>query len=731
MPKKNPTIPWSIYQKRLPIIGEEITLSDGRTTTLTFNGAIALICGKISGGIEVIDFDVKHDATIVERFQEVCGDFWQEVGPLMTIQKTVSGGCHLFYKCDTIEGNQKLANKKKNDTDKTSESLIETRGEGGYVAIAPTPGYSLLQGDLRSINTITAAQREQLLEYARMLNEFFEPVAPPRTALATQADTGERPGDHYNRDKDAIPALLEKHGWTLKKTLPNQQLWKRPGTTDSKWSGSFSPEHNTFYVYTSSVAALQPLKAYSPFALLTSLEHNGSWSEAASALYHKGFGPRHERQLQVSPPPPEPPDTHEPDDDGRDDARPLSKLERLENWMRDAYEFRRNIISDTITCMDRTLGVWKPCKDADIWRDAHHNLHTMGLKNVAISDISNILDSDFVPDYNPFQEYFQSLPPWDGKDHIQRFADHIQTDDQVFWSAQLKKALVRSLACTLDNVVNRIVMVLVQEAQESGKSTAIRFLCPPELQAYYKEEPMTHDKDGEIALSENFMWNLEELDELNKKQISDMKAIISRQSIKQRRAYDRREKHMPRIVNFWGSTNKAEFLTDTQNTRWLCFNVISISHDYNNTQTGTKNVDIHQLWAQAYHLYRNNFNYNLSNEDRKLRDTRNQSFEAATPEKQIILRHFRQAHHSNPGAQFLPTVEIHAQILAKTHARIQISEHNIGRAMKQLGFTSTQRRVDGKPMRGYWVISLTNPRDFDADGQTTNPPLFNSDENPF
>jgi hypothetical protein len=721
MPEKAPTIPsWSQYQKEPAAPG-----------SLSFNGSLALICGAVSGNVECIDIDVKHDPTIYDRFIQECAEFWESIKPHLLIQRTVSGGYHLIYRCEVVGKSQKLANKPMPDG--KAESLIETKANGGYIVIAPTEGYTLIQGDFRSIPTITVEQRDLILEHARYLNEVFEPVLPEKQLSTTSQspDAGERPGDHYNRDKDAIPALLEKHGWTLKKTLPNQQLWKRPGTTDSKWSGSFSPEHNTFYVYTSSVAALQPLKAYSPFALLTTLEHNGSWSEAASALYHKGFGPRHERQLQVSPPPPEPPDTHEPDDDGRDDARPLSKLERLENWMRDAYEFRRNIISDTITCMDRTLGVWKPCKDADIWRDAHHNLHTMGLKNVAISDISNILDSDFVPDYNPFQEYFQSLPPWDGKDHIQRFADHIQTDDQVFWSAQLKKALVRSLACTLDNVVNRIVMVLVQEAQESGKSTAIRFLCPPELQAYYKEEPMTHDKDGEIALTENFMWNLEELDELNKKQISDMKAIISRQSIKQRRAYDRREKHMPRIVNFWGSTNKAEFLTDTQNTRWLCFNVISISHDYNNTQTGTKNVDIHQLWAQAYHLYRNNFNYNLSNEDRKLRDTRNQSFEAATPEKQIILRHFRQAHHSNPGAQFLPTVEIHAQILAKTHARIQISEHNIGRAMKQLGFTSTQRRVDGKPMRGYYVITLTNPRDFDPDGLNPAPQLFNPNETPF
>ena len=136
------------------------------------------------------------------------------------------------------------------------------------------------------------------------------------------------------------------------------------------------------------------------------------------------------------------------------------------------------------------------------------------------------------------------------------------------------------IACTYGGTENRIVMTLVQQRQETGKSNLIAFLCPPELREYYKEDPLNaNSKDAEIALIANFIWNLDELAQLNKKEISELKGILSRRVIKQRRAYARDEENSRRIVNFWGSTNKEEFLTDSENTRWLCFRVTNINHD--------------------------------------------------------------------------------------------------------------------------------------------------------
>jgi predicted P-loop ATPase len=233
---------------------------------------------------------------------------------------------------------------------------------------------------------------------------------------------------------------------------------------------------------------------------------------------------------------------------------------------------------------------------------------------------------------------------------------------------------------------------------------------------------MTHDKDTEIALTENFIWNLEELADLNRKQVADMKAVISRESIKQRRAYARNEKSMKRIVNFWGSTNKTEFLADTQNTRWLCFNVLAVNHDYNNTQSGVKNIDIDKVWAQAYHLYKSGFHFQLTKEERDSRDRINRSFESMPEEKQLIMRYFQPGVPNSPTSKFMLNYEIREFLNQNTSSKTRINENNIGRSMKQLNFVQETKRIKDKTARGYWVKVSTVPMEYDK--ETVEPELF-------
>lgn len=265
MPEKVPTVPWKEFQSRAPYIGE-----------LQYNSAIGLVCGR---GVEVVDIDAKNDTTLVERFQGAIDEHCPDILEHVTAQKTVSGGLHLIYRCNVIAGNQKLAMKSKEVT------LIETRGAGGYIVIAPTPGYQLTQGAFEDIPTITPEQREQLHEAARSLNEYFEPVRFPRKEPATDGIT---PWDDYNVRAD-VPALLESHGWKFVRKQGESELWRRPGKDhghSASWNGT------TFYNFSSSTA-LDPSKAYSPAALYTYLEHSGNFTEANSKLYSLGYGERH------------------------------------------------------------------------------------------------------------------------------------------------------------------------------------------------------------------------------------------------------------------------------------------------------------------------------------------------------------------------------------------------------------------------------------------------------
>ncbi len=322
-----------------------------------------------------------------------------------------------------------------------------------------------------------------------------------------------------------------------------------------------------------------------------------------------------------------------------------------------------------------------------------------------LDKLKSLFRSNYIENYNPFLKYFEGLTmPAEGEpDHIKALASHITVDNQEFWESQFKKSLVRSIACSLEGRENRIVMTLIGGQQETGKTNFIRFLCPDELKKYYTEASMDGGKDSDIQLSENFLWNLDELSSLSNVEVNKLKATISKSIVKQRASYAAHAESHPRRVNFWASTNKDEFLTDDQNTRWLCFNVKSINHNYNNFKTNVRNIDINKVWAQAYALYHSGFDYTLSKEEASQRDAINKSYELSSTEKELILTYYRVA---KPGqGEFKHVTDIFIELNNKTDNKLHLKPFMISKAMKQIGFNSTIKRVAGKPVRGYYVAA--------------------------
>lgn len=416
------------------------------------------------------------------------------------------------------------------------------------------------------------------------------------------------------------------------------------------------------------------------------------------------------------------------------DATNGSGLKKVEAFLLDRFQFRRNAITKRV--MYRPAGtddIYEPCQFNNIWRLLQHNLKDIGTKiKVPIGDVQNLLESNFVQEFNPIKEYFNKRVVWDEvTDHISALAAHVHTTDQLFWEEQFKKCLVRMIACSVDQIENRIVMVLVQPDQEKGKSRFIRFLCPPDLKEYYKEDPVTATKDSEISLTENFMWNMEELEALDRKEINSLKSFISRNVSKQRRAYARQEETRPRIVNFWGSTNKEQFLNDIQNSRWLCFRVNHIDWNYNNDTTGIKKIDINKVWDQAWHLYTHGFNYRLDSDEAQKRDSINHSFESMGNEKQLIIKYLTKIKANSVSGEFNMVIDIVQYLQAATLYKIQIHAYNVQIALQQLGFISETRTVNGNNVKGFWVMKkmLTNGTQLPMEVHSQ--PITDSGELPF
>lgn len=369
-------------------------------------------------------------------------------------------------------------------------------------------------------------------------------------------------------------------------------------------------------------------------------------------------------------------------------------IANVENFISKKYVLRKNIITQELEFRSRDIQTFETLNPDTIYRQLQH----AGIE-YPLNKLQSVLQSDFIPLYDPFKEYFESLPAWDGEDHIENLANHVKADDQAYFNCLFKKALVRSIACSLYGKVNRMVMVLVSEKQEIGKSSFIRFLNPFG-DKYYTEAALRNDKDSEFKLVENFIFNLEELSSLSNLDVNKLKATLSTALVKERRPYARNEVAAPRRCNFWGSTNKEEFLTDDVNTRWLCFTISDIDWDY------STNIDIHKVWAQAFHLYNTKFNFNLSKEESRKREERNRSYEVASNESDLLNRYFKVCKKGAEGGGAFYTIPEIIEYLGRAPEGKKLTFHRaaIGRALKQSGFIADSRKVNKKVVRGYWLI---------------------------
>lgn len=280
---------WAPYQQRLATSEEAVEwFSDGR------NG-IAAICGPVSGGLEIMDFDIpgKPGDKIPPAWKPWC-EMLKEHGhddllEKLVICSTPSGGRHVVYRCKGVkDGNMKLAQCE------DSKPLIETRGVGGYFAISPTKGYAELRGAVRWAPEITEAEREILHVCARLLNEKSDRVAYEKNYPA-----GRRPGDDYNLRGETMAELLMRHGW--RPVQGREGRWANFTRPDKQEgiSGGISASSGLFHAFTTSTP-FDAGKGYSKFSVYCVLEHNGDFVMAARALADRGFGGERERSAQVA-----------------------------------------------------------------------------------------------------------------------------------------------------------------------------------------------------------------------------------------------------------------------------------------------------------------------------------------------------------------------------------------------------------------------------------------------
>jgi predicted P-loop ATPase len=369
-----------------------------------------------------------------------------------------------------------------------------------------------------------------------------------------------------------------------------------------------------------------------------------------------------------------------------------NKFVLAQEYIKKHFVIRRNIVTQEYECRDINKTEFESMNENNIFI----KMQISGL-NLSLNNLIALLKSDFIEVYNPFTEYFNNLPAWDGKtDYISFLTSFVKTADRERFDSHFKKWLVRVVACALvDGIFNKQAFILVHDKQNSGKSTFCRFLCPTALKNYIAEN-LSIDKDSRILLCRNLLINLDELSTLSKVEINALKSLFSKDKINERLPYDRRNSILPRRCSFIGSTNQVEFLNDeTGSVRWLCFVIDEIDWSY----SGKVNIDM--VYAQAYHLFKNGFEYNLTQEEVKENDQYNKQFQIITSEKELINKFYY------PGSKekhelFWTATDILLNLAHLTEGKVKLSPVILGKALKMNSFDRVKHTTE--QIYGYYIF---------------------------
>lgn len=317
-------------------------------------------------------------------------------------------------------------------------------------------------------------------------------------------------------------------------------------------------------------------------------------------------------------------------------------------------------------------------------------------KRVLTSDVKSVVESDFARQLHPIREYVSGLPQWDGTDRVAELASHVrvkasserQTDETAqqsfLWA--LHKWLVAMVATWMnDSVANHEILTLIGP-QGIYKTTFFRHLLPPPLHGYFWENAHNsfHQKDDKIALAENCLVEIEEVDAIEGRDMAELKGLVTSLYVKERRPYAEFREQKTRLASFCASGNEQHILTDkTGNRRWLCFLVDAID-DPRQWQ-----LDYEQLYAQLRDEYAGGFQYWFDKPDEDRVCLLNQPFCLASTEEQLITTRLRKP-RGNESFKLMNATMI-AMYLSGGHLSPSISVRKVGDVMHSLGYRFQHR----------------------------------------
>lgn len=314
--------------------------------------------------------------------------------------------------------------------------------------------------------------------------------------------------------------------------------------------------------------------------------------------------------------------------------------------------------------------------------------------NVSIKDVRNFLESNFIKNYNPVEEFlFTCYDNWDGKDHIRALARTVPTNNPHWedWFYTWFLAMVEQWHNRTGRQYGNSVAPLLISKQGYNKSTFCRRLIPPQLQWGYTDNLILSEKRQVLqAMSQCLLINLDEFNQISAKvQQGFLKNLIQLPNVKYKPPYGSHVQEFPRTASFIATSNMDDILTDPSgNRRFIGIEL-----------TGPIDVSVRpnyqQLFAQAEKAIWNGEKTYFDAEQTALIMENNRRYQQIDPVMQCFCESFTPTEDENEGT-FMTAAAIFSELKAKYGASLEAkSLLSFGRCLKNIDGLKRKRAMKG------------------------------------
>ncbi len=388
-------------------------------------------------------------------------------------------------------------------------------------------------------------------------------------------------------------------------------------------------------------------------------------------------------------------ETAEENDNKKEDKNSVrSNIVSMMKLLESRYDFRYNTVMKYVEYLPKDKG-WYGYRPVEPRVQKRMTLEVqLADIRVSIKDVRNFLESDYIKNYNPIEEYlFQCYDKWDGKDHIRALARTVPTANPHWadWFYTWFLGMVDQWRGYSHRQYGNSVAPLLISKQGYNKSTFCRRLLPPELQWGYSDNLILSEKRQVYQAMAQFMViNLDEFNQISPQvQQGFLKNLIQLPTLKYKPPYGSHVMEFPRLASFIATSNMKDILSDPSgNRRFIGVEL-----------TGPIDVSVRpnyqQLFAQALSALNNGEKSYFDAQQVKLIMKSNSQFEIIQPIDQYFLLYFELVDNEKEG-DYLTAAEIFDYLKKQIGSSIKVNSlMGFGRKLANMSELKHKRFADG------------------------------------